>query len=190
MAAIRAGRGAVPILAGANRDDASAFIAIPEAAGSFASYLGTVGQSAHAASLAALYPPSQLGERGAAIAYATDVAFACPAQALAQVRPQTSRLYELERPIASGRLVGLGAVHGLDYLFLFGTFSAWGIDPAPERALSTAIQRLWGAVAAGQPLAIWPTVPAVLQLDTASTISTTWRANRCAALTALGIVTE
>src|SRR6185436_13825598 len=39
MAAIRAGRGAVPIIAGANRDDTSAFIGSADTPGAFAAYL-------------------------------------------------------------------------------------------------------------------------------------------------------
>ena len=188
MAAIRAGRGAVPLIAGANRDDTSVFVPVAEAPGAFAAYLTQIGQAAHAARLLAMYPPAQLGERGAAIAYSTDVAFACPALALAGVRPQTSRLYELERPVASGPLVALGAVHGLDFIYLFGTFAAWGIAPGPEAGLSATMQRLWSAIARGQPPAVWPAVPAVLQLDTQSSLATTWRGNRCPALAALGIV--
>jgi para-nitrobenzyl esterase len=190
MAAIRAGRGAVPLVAGANRDDTSPFITVGEAPGAFAAYLAAIGQSAHAQRLLALYPPARLGERGAAIAYSTDVAFACPALALAGVRPGTSRLYELQRPVASGPLVGFGAIHGLDFLYLFGTFAAWGIDPAPEAGLSLTIQRLWSAIARGQPPAVWPALPAVLQLDTQSSLAATWRGNRCPELTALGIVRD
>jgi carboxylesterase type B len=140
--------------------------------------------------LLALYPPQQLGERGAAIAFSTDLAFACPALALATLHPATSRLYELERPIVSGKNVGLGAVHGLDFIYLFGTFGAWDIAADPERPLSTVMQLLWSAIARGQSPTIWPTAPLVLQLDTTSSISTTWRNNRCPALVALGLLAE
>ena len=190
MDALRAGRGNVAIIAGANRDDTSAFITIDNSPGSFAGYLQRIGQGVHSAALLALYPPQQLGERNAAIAYSTDVAFACPALQLALVRPQTSRLYELERPVASGPLVALGAVHGLDFVYLFGSFAAWGIDAEPERALSTAIQQLWSTVARGQALPVWPTVPWIAQLDTSSSLGLRWRGDRCAALAQLGIVTE
>ena len=190
MPAIRAGRGNVAVVAGANRDDTSTFIGFAEAPGAFAAYLAAIGQSSHAAALLAMYPPAQLGERGAEIAYSTDVAFACPALALASVRPAQSRLYELERPIASGPDVGLGAVHGLDFLYLFGTFAAWGIDPAPELGLSSVIQHLWSAIGRGESPAVWPTAPLILQLDTASSLGATWRGGRCPALTAMGIVRE
>ncbi|MEO7734162.1 MAG: carboxylesterase family protein [Kofleriaceae bacterium] len=190
MDAIRAGRGNVPIIAGANHDDTSAFITTGDTPGAFAAYLQRIGQGAHSAALLALYPPQQLGERNAAIAYSTDVAFACPALELALVRPQTSRLYELDRPVASGPLVKLGAVHGLDFIYLFGSFAAWGIDAGPERALSTAIQQLWSTVARGQALPVWPTVPWIAQLDTSSSLGLSWRGDRCGALALLGIVTE
>jgi para-nitrobenzyl esterase len=189
LPAIRAGRGNVSLIAGSNRDDASAFIAIPEQPGAFARYLVSVGQASHLLELLALYPPGQLGERGAAIAYATDVAFACSALAVTQIRPATSRRYQLDRPVGSGPLAPLGAVHGLDFVYLFGTFATWGIDPGPERALSTGIQQLWGSVARGRP-EVWPAVPWSLHLDTAPSLDLAWRDNRCAALTQLGIVVE
>jgi carboxylesterase type B len=178
------------LIAGANRDDTSVFVPVAEAPGAFARYLAAIGQTANTARLLEIYPPAQLGERGAAIAFSTDIAFACPALALAQVRPHTSRLYELERPIASGPLVGLGAVHGLDFLYLFGTFAAWGIDPAPEATLSAVIQRLWSAIARGQSPPVWPSAPQVLQLDLHSSLAATWRGGRCPQLTQLGIARE
>jgi carboxylesterase type B len=190
MAAIRAGRGAVPLIAGANRDVTSVFVPFAEAPGAFARFLAVTGQAAHTDDVLGMYPPALLGERGAAIAYTTDVAFACPALALAQVRPRTSRLYELERRIASGPLVALGAVHGLDFIYLFGTFAAWGIDPRPEIGLSVAIQQLWGAIARGPSPDAWPAAPQVLQLDLPPSLAATWRGGRCPQLTALGIVRE
>jgi para-nitrobenzyl esterase len=189
LPAIRAGRGNVSLIAGANRDDASAFITTPNQPGAFANYLVSIGQAGHLLELLVLYPTAQLGERGAAIAYATDVAFACSALAVTQIHPATSRLYELDRPVASGPLVPYGAVHGLDYVYLFGSFATWGIDAGPERALSTGIQQLWSTVARGRP-EVWPAVPWIVQLDTTSSVTLTWRANRCATLTRLGIVTE
>lgn len=187
LPALRAGRGNVSLIAGSNRDDASAFIAIPDQPGAFASYLVSVGQASHLRELLVLYPTAQLGERGAAIAYATDVAFACSALAVTQVRPATSRLYQLDRRIAA--LGPLGAVHGLDFLYLFGTFASWGLDPGPERALSAGIQQLWGSVARGRPEA-WPAGPWSLHLDTTPSLELTWRNNRCAALAQLGILVE
>jgi carboxylesterase type B len=190
MAAIRAGRGAVPLIAGANRDDTSPLLPVPDAPGAFAQYLAGIGQSANAKRLLAMYPPQALGERGAAIAFSTDVAFACPALVLAQVRPQASRLYELDRPVSSGPLLGYGAVHGLDFIYLFGTFGAWQIEARPERPLSTAMQQLWGAIARGSSPAVWPVLPSILQLDKPSSLTTTWRGGRCPALAALQIVRE
>lgn len=190
MAALRAGRGNVPLIAGANHDDTSVFVRFADAPGAFAAYLTAIGQSSRASALLALYPPQQLGERGAAIAFSTDLAFACPALALAALHPATSRLYELERPIVSGKNVGLGAVHGLDFIYLFGTFGAWDIAADPERPLSTVMQLLWSAIARGQSPTIWPTAPLILQLDTTSSISTTWRNDRCPALAALGLLAE
>jgi para-nitrobenzyl esterase len=191
MAAIRAGRGAVPIIAGANRDDASVFVG-QLTTPTFSAYLDKIA-APHKAALLALYPTATFGELGAETAYATDVAFACPALALATANPSAAPryLYQLDRPIPNGPNAVLGAVHGYDFVLLFGTFATWGITPGPsERALSTTMQQGWGALAHGLPPTAWPAAaggdPSFLGLDDPAAARAGFRGGRCAQLAALG----
>jgi para-nitrobenzyl esterase len=189
FAAIAAGRGAVPLITGANRDDASAFVAtmVDDTPGSFSAYLTTVGQDANKTALQALYPVATLGERGAAIVYATDVAFACPSLQLAQSRSAPTYLYELERAVPNGPFAPYGAVHGFDYINLFATFSAWAITPsAADMSTSQTFQDAWGKLARGE--APWAT-SGHLAIDAMSNhVTTPWRGGRCAQLETLGIL--
>lgn len=194
LAAVRAGRGNVPLIAGANRDDTSAFVfqAIPEQPGAFAAYLDSIGRSAQKSALLTMYPPSTLTELGAGIAYTTDVAFACPALALASVHPTTSYLYELVRPASNGPLAFLGAFHGLDFLHLFGTYATFGIAPDSNDAMLRAtMERAWADVAAGRAPSVqpaWLPAPSHLTLDATSASNAMWRGARCAQLQTLGVL--
>ncbi len=194
LAALRAGRGNVPIIAGVNRDDTSAFVfqAIPEQPGAFAAYLDSIGRSAEKTALLTMYPPATLTELGAGIAYTTDVAFACPALALANMHPSTSYLYELVRPASNGPLAFLGAFHGLDFLHLFGTYAEFGIAPdAGDALLRATMEKAWADVAAGRVPTVqppWLPAPSHLALDATSANSPTWRNGHCAQLQDLGVL--
>ena len=197
FAAIAAGRGAVPLILGVNHDDESAFVAdvgVTDATGQFAAYLGELPISADASAIEAIYPTATFGELGAAVAFGTDLAFACPTAQLAAAHTGPTYAYELERPVPNGPLVAYGAVHGLDYVYLFGTFSTWGITPsADDVTLSTEMQQAWGAFAYGNPPSTtpaWPTVPSFVGLDTTIDVQTIWRGGRCAMLQSLGILLE
>jgi para-nitrobenzyl esterase len=196
MVAIREGRGAVPLIVGSNRDDSSAFVSTTNQPGAFASYLDSVGQTTRKTELLALYPPATLGEREAAIAFSTDLAFACPAQALANVRQQTSYLYELTRAIPNGPVARLGAAHGFDFLYLFNSFASFGVTPQPEdNTIATLFQKGWGALAHGNPptnvaTPAWPAMPAHLQIDSPLASVGIWRGGRCEQLQQLGLLSE
>ncbi len=189
LAAIAAGRGAVPLITGANRDDASAFVAgmVTDTTGAFDSYLTTIGQAANKAALLALYPVATFGERGAAIAYATDVAFACPSWQLAQSRNAPTYVYELQRAVPNGPLATYGAVHGFDYINLFATFSAWSITPsADDVATSQTFQDAWSKLAHGE--APWSTSGHFVIDATSHEVTSPWRGGRCAQLASLGVL--
>ncbi len=194
LAALAAGRAAVPIIVGSNHDDASVFVyqlGITDAAGQFATYLHAIGQDAHASALQTLYPVATLGELGAATAYATDVAFACSAQRVATAHVATTYHYELERGVPNGPLAFLNAVHGFDVVNLFGSFAAYQIVPsADDLAVSATIQHAWAAVAHGEPPTAWPAAPLFERLDVSSTSAagSTWRDGRCTQLAALGLL--
>ena len=198
-AAIAAGRGAVPLITGANHDDASGFLiplGLPNTPGTFDTYLGDLGLGSDEAALDALYPVATLGEVGAAIAYSTDVAFACPAWQLARARTAPTYLYELERGLPDvGAQTGYGATHGLDFAYLFDTLIDWGVTAtADDTALTATMQTAWGAVAHGEAPASWTAAtgpdPSYLALDGTSTLRTSWRGGRCAELAALGLLAE
>ena len=200
MAAIRGGRGAVRIIAGSNREDTSAFVVgdmhVSNTAGGFSAYLDQLPVTAEQKQvLLAMYPPGAITEIGAATALSTDIAFACPAQALAAVRPADSRLYELERPASSGVLVGYGAVHGLDFINLFGSFAAIGITPtAGDDAVHAWFDSAWGAAARGDAPEGWsPTgagASAYVGIDAPPAEKTGWRGGRCAQLAGMGLILE
>ena len=197
LAAIAGGRGAVPVIVGSNRDDASVFmyqIGVADTAGSFDAYLHTIGQDANKAAIEAMYPVATLGERGAATTYATDIAFGCESwRVVAAHTTAPTYLYELERPVPNGPLAMYQAVHGFDFVNLFGTFSAWGITPsAGDLATSADVQAQWGALAHGRIPTGWPaatgTTPAFRKLDDPPTTGMTWRGGRCPQLAALGLL--
>lgn len=199
MAAIRGGRGAVPLIAGSNREDTSYFVVnamgVTNAAGAFDTYLTQLGITGSTrTTVQAMYPASLVTQVGAATALSTDIAFACPALALASVHPDTSRLYELQRQVPMGVVAGYGAVHGFDFIYLFGSFTQWGITPAAgDLALRDRFEQNWGAMArTGVPDPSWLVAGAsgaYLALDLATTMATTsWRGGRCAQLATLGLL--
>ncbi|HTR52560.1 MAG TPA: carboxylesterase family protein [Kofleriaceae bacterium] len=190
-------RGQVPLIVGSNLTDASVFIyaiGVADTAGAFDAYLAQVGQSANQAALDALYPVATLGERDAAIEYATDVAFACGAAwQIVQARTAPTYLYELERAVPNGPEMMYGSVHGYDFVNLFGTFSTWGITPgAADLATSADVQAQWAAIAHGDVPSTWPAAtgatPRFRQLDDPPATGTTWRGGRCPQLAALGVL--
>ena len=196
LAALAAGRGTVPLIVGSNRDDASVFIytiGVADTAGAFDGYLHQIGQDANKAALDALYPTATLGERGAAIEYATDVAFGCAAWQVVGARTAATYLYELERPVPNGPLAMYQSVHGFDFVNLFGTFSTWQITPsAGDVATSADVQAQWSALAHGVAPASWPAAsgaaPMFRRPDDPPALGTTWRGGRCAQLAALGVL--
>lgn len=198
FAAIGAGRGAVPLIIGSNRDDASGFtipLGITNAAGQFDKYLGALGLGAKQAALDALYPVATLTELGAATAFATDVAFACPSAQVVAARTAPTYLYELDRGFTTGVLAQYGATHGLEVAYLFDTLASWGTPAtADDAALTATMQAAWGALARGAAPTGWTaatgTSPSYLSLAAASTVQTGWRGDRCAQLATLGLLAE
>jgi para-nitrobenzyl esterase len=193
LAALANGRGAVPLIVGANHDDGSLFVAplgLTNAAGQFDSYLTAIGQSVNKAAIESLYPIASFGELGAAVAYVTDVTFACTVDQVMRARSAGAAptyRYELEHAVPNGPAASLGATHGFDYVNLFATFSAWGVTPgAADYATSLFFQTTWSKFARGEApwnTAGWEGIDATSQLSTAP-----WRGDRCAKLEALGVV--
>ncbi|NOK08231.1 carboxylesterase/lipase family protein [Corallococcus exercitus] len=200
LARVLAGRGDVPVLVGANDDEASFVMdamGVVGNAGDFGRYVDAVGASARKAELTALYQPATTGERQAAIALGTDLSFACPAQRLAAASATTGTakayLYRFARAVPNGPFAALGVAHGTDILYLFGHFEAVATMPTPDDVtLSQYVQAAWGTLArTGAPIPTWlPYTPGgpFLTWNTPSTTEVNWRAGRCAALESLGLL--
>ncbi|RKH38803.1 carboxylesterase/lipase family protein, partial [Corallococcus llansteffanensis] len=200
LAQVLAGHGDVPVLVGANDDEASFVLAsmgVVGNPGDFGRYVDAIGAGAKKAELTALYQPSAVGEVAAADALGTDLSFACPAQRLATasalVGTAPAYLYRFARAVPNGPLVSLGVAHGTDIVYLFGHFDAVGSVPTPlDLTLSQQLQSAWGAMArTGAPIPAWLRFSpggTFITWNTPATTETTWRAGRCASLEAWGLL--
>ena len=191
-AAIRAGRHhAMPIAIGANADETGREA---PAITTEAQYTALVQQQFGplASAVLAQYPASAYPTpRAAYVRLITDSRFVCPSREIADGAdaaqgPPVFRYFFQHRPSA------LGAVHGLDVPYVFGTFGAIitpGGQPyqptATDLALSAAMQGYWTRFArAGDPggAPAWPahdaTDPALV-LDATITTATGIRAADC-----------
>lgn len=148
----------VPLVIGSNADETSRMVPRVTTA---AEYQTAVQQQygAAAAPLLQLYPASDYATpQKALIRLTTDVTWTCPTRRLArsasahQAEPVLRYHFIWTAPGASGASVG--ATHGLELPFVFGTFSALaGFTPsASDLALSSAMGGYWSRLAAtGEP---------------------------------------
>lgn len=86
----------------------------------------------------------------------TDVVFTCPTRRAARALAKRAPVYRylFSQVTAGARAKGLGATHGSEIAFVFGTV---GDPTAEERALSRAMVGYWSRFAhAGQPDPGWP----------------------------------
>ncbi|MBN1421318.1 MAG: carboxylesterase family protein [Planctomycetes bacterium] len=156
----------VPLIAGSNADDGGVFAGlfpVKRVAGYRLAVRARLGEETDEA--LALFPAERDEDVPAAVRrILTVAAFVAPARS--QVRamePKTSKawLYHFARVPAMARTVGIGAAHGIEIPYVFGTAHPWmGIDE-DDRALSDAIGRYWVAFAReGDPavkgLPVWP----------------------------------
>ncbi|MEZ4403663.1 MAG: carboxylesterase family protein [Kofleriaceae bacterium] len=165
-AAIRAGRHhAMPFAIGANADEtgreAPTTLTEAQYTALVRSQLGpTIGDRALAQYPASAYP----SPRAAYVRLTTDARFVCPSREIADgVRANQSQ--PVFRYFFTYRASLLGAVHGVDVPYVFGTFSAIIVNGQPyqpsatDLALSAAIQGYWTRFArAGDPggAPAWP----------------------------------
>lgn len=180
--AIRAGRHhAVPLIVGANADETSGVAPLTMTQQAYeaairATYGATLGDAV-LAEYAAISPP-----RAAYVKVTTDARFLCPSReitrsgALGQDEPVRRYLFSYDAS-------PLGAVHGLDVPYVFGTFDAVetaGGAPyeptATDLALSAQVQRYWTQFArTGDPASggdpAWPAWPASGDGDPAMDLS-------------------
>jgi para-nitrobenzyl esterase len=156
-AAIRGGRHhAVPLLVGANADETNREAPLgmtqPQVDTIVRTTFGTTLGDAILAEYAAITPP-----RAQYVKLTSDYRFICPSREIARAvslgQDEAARRYFFRyAPTAAG------AVHGLDVVYVFGTFDAVPYVPtATDLALSASIQGLWTTFAkSGDPGDDWP----------------------------------
>jgi para-nitrobenzyl esterase len=161
-AAIRAGRHhAVPFIVGANADETNleAPLGMTQEqvdALVHATFGTTLGDQV-LAEYAGISPP-----RAQYVRISSDVRFICPSREIARAvtlgQSEPARRYFFRYAPSPA-----GAVHGLDVVYLFGTFDAVLVDGEPyvptatDLALSASIQELWTRFArTGAPGGAWP----------------------------------
>jgi para-nitrobenzyl esterase len=201
---VRSGAAArVPVLLGTNADEATIF-SYGRAIDTEAAYLtllnqqfGPAAQAIHEA-----YPTALYGSPHAAFDAAFgDMMFTCPMRSLARALSSRSPtfLYQFSYATLAHRQLGLGAWHGAELAFVFGTLDTRkrSLTTAAELLLSGQMQARWAAFAAsGSPnppdTQTWrPYVvdeEAYLRFDTPIAFGTFLRQGRCDALdAALGL---
>jgi para-nitrobenzyl esterase len=158
LPAIEAGHhNQVPVIIGSNSDETSRSVPLIR---TNAEYIAAVHklfpQPALAAAVLAVYPAADYpSPRAAYVALTSDPTFICGARrnarALHANQPQPVWRYNLSHAPdnASPVMRALGAWHGIDVLYLFGTFDALeGYVPGDgDRAVSDAMADYWGRLA-------------------------------------------
>jgi len=156
----------VPVIIGTNADEGTLFV-------SQAPRIGPVGYRwtvrllfpDAADELLDLFPPPEEGEtRRALLPLVTLAAFAAPARLTARFIARTGApafLYHFTRVAPRLKSLGLGATHGIEIPYVFGTFGpAFGADDT-DRRLSRAMMTYWTGFARtgtprGDSLPVWP----------------------------------
>ncbi len=129
--------------------------------------LGLMPDPAQATSLESVYPLTDFDSvREAVIAMGTEVSYACPSRAFAELfAARGAKAYNYEMRATVGGLAGaVGPGHGLDVPFVFGTLDASSLlsYDDQDRALSDEMIDLWTNFArAAEPHGTpeWQTVP-------------------------------
>jgi len=151
----------VPVVIGANADETGQDVPSTFSDAQYQAFLTTTFQTPTVrAAVAELYSAANFGSsRKAYVALTSDLKFICPSgtTARALVAAQSEPVYRYfftEVPDAPGSSA-YGAFHGLELLFVYGALDVRGYAPTgAERALSLAMQRYWGSLAAaGAPTA-------------------------------------
>lgn len=152
----------VPLVVGANRDETGreAALIVTEAQYAAAVLALVNGSSLLAGTILAAYPVSEYGSpRLAFTALTSDANFICPARRIAraaaqrQVEPVYRYLFTHPPDNASAAVRALGAVHGMELLYVFNALDAQGYRPSPgEVELAAFMGASWRQLAAaGDP---------------------------------------
>ncbi len=189
----------VPLVLGTNADETSRMVPrVTTEAQYMAAVQTQYGPAANA--LLALYPAADYATpQKALIRLTTDVTWTCPTRRLArlasehQTEPVYRYLFSWAAPGAVGATVG--ATHGLELPFVFGTHASLGFTPsASDLALSDAMGNYWSRFAAtgdpnGGTEAVWPRYASAtdpyLDLNTTITARAGLATAQCDAIDAL-----
>ena len=160
---IRAGQhNRVPVVIGANADETGQDVPLGYTEAQYELFLATTFTNPTVRTLVAdQYSSAKFGSaRKAYVALTSDLKFICPSRAMARALDAAQsvpvyRYFFAEVPDAPVSAL-YGAFHGLELLYVFGALDVRGYAPTPaERALSSAMQRYWGGLAAsGVPAAV------------------------------------
>jgi para-nitrobenzyl esterase len=144
-----ASRDALPVIVGANAGETGHIDQPLDSASEYETLLRITFGSEITARLLLLYPASKFDSpRDAWNAVVTDFRYVCPsevtANALSANAARSVHRYLFAQGLDHGPRSAWGAFHGLELLFLFGTFDALGYDPTiEEEALSDRMIGYW-----------------------------------------------
>ncbi len=189
--ALREGRAhPVPFIAGATADEATIFL--PQRDMSYAQFAALVRSfyGSMAEEVLALYPESEYPDGRDALAAVTgDTAFVCPARRAVRdhaVHGYPAWLYHFTRVPAYARQSGIGAHHGVEIPYLFGTARSAITDG--DRRIGRRMMADWASLGrTGRPAddqqPAWTSVNedpgAGLRLDDPLALESSWRSERC-----------
>lgn len=199
IAAVAAGtHGDVPLLIGANNDEASVFLALALIANDSIYRLALAGLfGAQADDVYAIYPSGAFpNAKEAYIQLIGDINIACPAEAMADAAApgMPSFLYAFNDLWPSGQSSLFGAFHGIELSYLFNSFEAYGVSPTmQDQLLSESLQSAWVGMADGGPAdSLWSPYsrsgPMFMSYnDTGAPTNEPYRSGRCDGLRSLGL---
>lgn len=187
----------VPVMTGSTADEATLFTAttpVPTVS-AYETYVNAA-FGPLAGQILAIYPAADFATpKQAYNALFSDVAFICPAlrfAGFAADRDAPAHTYHLTR-VLPGPASVLGAFHGLDVFYVFGTFDATpNYTPnADDAALSEEMMSSWTSFATDGTLP-WPAhdrlAPSIRIFDTTVETTDEIREGRCTDLVAIGVV--
>lgn len=197
---IRSGAVDKPLIVGSNEDEGVLFTSADIVLTRWDledKFKGFVKDDAVTAELMDLYPMLDfLLPKDAWSAFMGEVAFICPGLSVAQAAAGGASSYTYHFTRTNLITSAMGAAHGLDIPYVFGTFDAMNLPATQaDRELSARMQQAWTSFArTGTPqlspswIAFNSSAPAIAILDDTIEVVPGIRDGRCAKLKELGLV--
>jgi len=188
---ILAGRHArVPLIVGANADETALSTPNIQSEAQLRTQLASFGGPNFVDAVLALYPPDRFDSpRQALVQIFSDATFVCGSRSIARAaaRGQSAPVHRyLFAQTLDGSAFerGLGAFHGVELGFVFGTLAAQRARTPTEDATVAIVQGLWTRFAADGALeqATWPSYGAdepLLRVEAEPAVLTEWRDAQC-----------